>query len=101
MATIVDPNVLLVDVYLALGDMNFQVKCFKKFMSLQEAGKTIILVTHDMVAVAKHCHHVVLLNGGSIVAKGVPERVIPLYDELMAKSGAIAPKIIAQAVSTS
>jgi len=95
-ATTVDPDVLLVDEALAVGDMSFQVKCFKKCLSLQEAGKTIVLVTHDMETVSKHCDHVILLNGGQVLVQGRPELVVPQYEQLM-NAGAAAPKVITAA----
>ncbi len=79
----VDPEILIVDEALAVGDARFQHKCYQKFLEFQEAGKTIILVTHDRQAIAKHCSSAVLLEEGKIVECGDPNDVINHYDELL------------------
>jgi ABC-type polysaccharide/polyol phosphate transport system ATPase subunit len=91
-AVAVEPEILLVDEALAVGDANFQFKCFRRIEALRDAGKTIILVTHDMRPVEKICHEVVLFNGGHIVATGTPSEVIPQYNKIMDTAGAIEPK---------
>lgn len=82
-AVSVDPEILLIDEALAVGDAYFQNKCKEHIWKMKEAGKTIIFVSHDMYAVAAWCNHAVLLNGGSIVRQGNVDDVLPLYDELM------------------
>ncbi len=89
-ATAVNPDILIVDEALAVGDIRFQEKCFRKMHDIQVGGTTVILVTHDMSA-AKHSHQAVLLNGGQIVCQGKPGEVIPVYKELMLH-GQITPK---------
>lgn len=96
-AITVDPDILLVDEALAVGDVNFQIKCFKKIDALQSQGKTIILVTHNMEAVKNQCHDAVLLNGGRIIDKGTQNEMIPRYLALMENTGAIAPKVFTPA----
>ena len=51
----VDPDILIVDEALAVGDAKFQHKCFGKFHEFQESGRTIVLVTHSSEAVVRHC----------------------------------------------
>ncbi len=92
-AITVDPDILLVDEALAVGDVAFQVKCFDKIDALQKAGKTIILVTHSMDAVKSHCHQAVLLNGGKVMAKGKQDKVVPMYLDLMERADAVAAKV--------
>lgn len=82
-AVSVDPEILLVDEALAVGDAYFQNKCKEHVWQMKKAGKTIIFVSHDMNAVAEWCDHAVLLNGGSVVRQGNVRDVLPLYDELM------------------
>ena len=90
-ATAVNPDILIVDEALAVGDIRFQEKCFLKIHEMQAAGTTVILVTHDLNA-ARHGQKIVLLNGGQIACQGTPDEVIPIYRELMA-NGVVAPKL--------
>jgi ABC-type polysaccharide/polyol phosphate transport system ATPase subunit len=78
----VDADVLLIDEVLAVGDASFQQKCFDQFNRLRDAGKTIVLVTHDMGAVRRFCHRAMLMEQGAVVLSGDPERVGSRYLEL-------------------
>jgi len=78
-AVIAEPDILLVDEVLAVGDINFQMKCFRKIADLKEIGKTIILVTHDMSAIQRHTDRVVLLEKGKAIAEDVPKKIISRY----------------------
>lgn len=98
-AVAVNPEILIVDEALAVGDTRFQTKCMKKILDLHAAGTTIIYVTHDMHSVRYYCNQVVLLNGGLVVAQGDTEPVVRKYEELMSDRGIIAPKVIAPPVS--
>ena len=77
--TQVDADVLLIDEVLAVGDAAFQAKCFEVFRQLREAGKTIILVTHDMSAVTRFCDRAMLLEDGNIIDIGNPESIGDQY----------------------
>lgn len=90
-ATAVNPDILIVDEALAVGDMRFQEKCFARMKEIMDSGTTVILVTHDMQA-ASIGHKAVLLNGGQIVCQGVPRDVIPVYEELMT-NGEVVQKV--------
>ncbi len=79
----VDPDILIVDEALAIGDASFQRKCFRKFSELQEAGKTILLVTHDIQSIVKHCDRAILLQGGGMIFEGQPKEVVHQYLELI------------------
>jgi hypothetical protein len=81
-ATQVDADVLLVDEVLAVGDAAFQQKCFDEFHRLKRAGKTIILVTHDMSAVERFCDRALLMERGRIVSMGEPRMIARAYNEL-------------------
>ena len=74
-----EPDILLIDEVLAVGDASFQNKCFKKLSEFKREGKTIILVTHDMDAIVKHCDSAILLENGRIVKRGNPNDVVNQY----------------------
>lgn len=79
----VDPDILIVDEALAVGDAKFQHKCYGKFLEFQKSGKTIIFVSHDTNAVVKHCGFAILLEKGEIVEAGNPNFVVNCYHELI------------------
>lgn len=78
-ATEVDPDILVVDEIIAVGDSGFQQKCFARIDRFRQAGKTILFVTHDMLQVRDHCDRAVLLEKGSIIADGPPAEVVREY----------------------
>ena len=82
-ATEVDPQILLVDEILAVGDAGFQEKCFQRIRNFRAAGKTILFVTHSMDDVQEHCDRVLLLEHGSVVIDGRPEEAIAMYKNLV------------------
>jgi ABC-type polysaccharide/polyol phosphate transport system ATPase subunit len=75
----VDPDVLLVDEVLAVGDEAFTHKCLDKFAEFRRRGKTILLVTHSLNLVEKFCDDVLWLDGGSVRGAGDPRRVVSEY----------------------
>jgi ABC-type polysaccharide/polyol phosphate transport system ATPase subunit len=77
----VDPNVLLVDEVLAVGDEGFTHRCLDKFAEFKRRGKTILIVTHALGMVERLCDEVVLLDAGRIAASGDPKRVVGAYVE--------------------
>ena len=82
-ATEVDPQVLILDEILAVGDAGFQQKCFTRIQNFREAGKTILYVTHNMASVIQYCDRAVLLEKGSIMADGDPAEVAEIYKNLL------------------
>ena len=78
----VDADVLLVDEVLAVGDASFQRRCFETFERLKGEGRTVVLVTHDMDALVRHCDRVLLLEAGRVVDVGEPERIAARYQDL-------------------
>ena len=82
-ATEVDPQILLVDEILAVGDAGFQEKCFTRIRKFRESGKTILFVTHVMGDIREHCERVLLLEQGSIVTDARPEEAIAMYKNLV------------------
>lgn len=82
-ATNVDPDILIIDEALAVGDAEFQQRCFAKFKKLQGKGVTIVFVTHDMEAVVRHCQYAILLEEGKLVSTGQPKDVVAKYIDLL------------------
>jgi lipopolysaccharide transport system ATP-binding protein len=78
-AITVDPDILIVDEALAVGDARFQNKCFTRFFEMQRAGKTIIFVTHSHELVAAHCSRGVVIDSGKIIFDGVPRDAVNVY----------------------
>ena len=78
-----DPDVLIVDEALAVGDIRFQRKCYRRFEELKKAGKTILFVTHAIELVQSHCSKAIYLRSGEIRAHGSPKEVIQNYLEDM------------------
>jgi len=77
-----DPELLLVDEILAVGDAPFQKKCLDKIKEMQNEGRTIILVTHDSGTVQTFCDSAVLLDHGKLISQGDPLKVVTTYSEL-------------------
>jgi ABC-type polysaccharide/polyol phosphate transport system ATPase subunit len=77
-----DPEIVLVDEAFAVGDAHFQRKCLHTIREIQRAGKTIVLVSHDLQLVERLCTEAVLLQQGRVVAAGPPAAVIGRYHEL-------------------
>ncbi len=78
-----EPDILLIDEVLSVGDMAFQQKCIEKIGAIRAQTKAIILVSHSMISVQAICSRVALMNGGMIAAEGEPKEIIPLYEKLM------------------
>ncbi len=78
----VDPDILLVDEALSVGDLIFQHRCMHRMNKLRAEGKTIVLVTHDLGAVTKFCDRGLLLDGGRLLEDGSPETVVQKYRAL-------------------
>ncbi|MFZ0707406.1 MAG: ABC transporter ATP-binding protein [Candidatus Korobacteraceae bacterium] len=89
-ATEVDPEILIIDEILSVGDAGFQQKSFARIQDFRRAGKTILFVSHSMPMVTAHCDRVVLLDSGSVVADGDPLEVAALYEALVNPQVALA-----------
>jgi ABC-type polysaccharide/polyol phosphate transport system ATPase subunit len=97
----VDPDVLLVDEVLAVGDEGFTHKCLDKFAEFRRRGKTILLVTHSLGVVERFCDEVLWLDGGRVRAHGDPRRVIDAYLTAVEESeGALLATETAKAVAS-
>lgn len=80
----VEPEILIVDEALSVGDVFFQTKCYKRMDELKEKGTTIIMVTHDLGAVIKYCDSTMVLNSGKQIAIGTPHEMVDLYKKILA-----------------
>jgi len=78
-----DPEILLVDEVLAVGDTAFQEKCLAKMGEFRSRGVTIVLVSHSMGLVQDFCERALLLNGGHLLADGAPAEVVQHYTDLI------------------
>lgn len=79
----IEPEILIVDEALSVGDVFFQAKCYHKFEEFKEQGKTIIFVSHDLSSIAKYCDRVVLLNQGVKLGEGAPKQMIDDYKRVL------------------
>lgn len=79
MAVHIEPEILLVDEALAVGDRGFQEKCLKRMQEFKESGTTIIIVSHDMAPIEKLCDKVAWIEGGRIIETGEPKEVVEKY----------------------
>ena len=79
----IDPEILIVDEALSVGDVFFQAKCYHKFEEFKKQGKTILFVSHDLSSVSKYCDRVVLLNKGVKLDEGSPKQMVDLYKQLL------------------
>jgi len=81
-ATEVDPEILILDEVLAVGDAAFQEKCSARIQKFRDSGKTILMVSHSMRQIVTHCDRVILLERGSILADGHPIEVTECYHSM-------------------
>lgn len=79
----IDPEILIVDEILSVGDMRFQAKCFQKFKEFKNRGVTILYVGHDVGMMRTFCDRCIWLNSGEIVAEGEPTFITAQYTEFM------------------
>lgn len=80
----VEPDILIVDEALSVGDIFFQSKCYRKFNEFKEAGKTIIFVTHDMGTVIKYCERSMLIDRGHHILTGTSAEAVDVYKKILA-----------------
>lgn len=86
----IEPEILIVDEALSVGDVFFQAKCYKKFEEFKKMGKTILFVSHDLSSISKYCDRVVLLKKGCKLAEGVPKEMVDLYKKVLVKQDDVA-----------
>lgn len=83
----IEPEILIVDEALSVGDVFFQAKCYQKFEEFKREGKTILFVSHDLGSISKYCDRVILLNKGRKVSEGTPKEMIDLYKKILTGPG--------------
>jgi len=79
----IEPEILIVDEALSVGDVFFQAKCYHKFEEFKQMGKTIVFVSHDLSSISKYCDRVVLLNKGNKLGEGEPKEMIDAYKRVL------------------
>ncbi|HAG69385.1 MAG TPA: ABC transporter ATP-binding protein [Lachnospiraceae bacterium] len=79
----IDPEILIVDEALSVGDVFFQNKCYRKFEDFKKQGKTILFVSHDLSSISKYCDRVVLLEKGRKIGEGEPKEIIDMYKKVL------------------
>ena len=79
----IEPEILIVDEALSVGDVFFQAKCYHKFEEFKSMGKTIVFVSHDLSSISKYCDRVVLLNQGVKLGEGEPKEMIDAYKQVL------------------
>ena len=79
----IDPEILIVDEALSVGDVFFQAKCYRKFEEFKKKGKTILFVSHDLSAISKYCDRAILLNQGVKLGEGLPKDMIDAYKQVL------------------
>ncbi|MGE5620767.1 MAG: ABC transporter ATP-binding protein [Sphingomonadaceae bacterium] len=86
-ATSVEPDILLVDEVLAVGDASFQKKCFDRIRSFQRAGRTIVIVSHDLASITEICSGAVWLHKGVVRGQGAANQIVADYLEFTSQGG--------------
>jgi len=76
----VDPDVLIVDEVLAVGDAHFQQKCVERIARFQSSGKTLLIVSHDMMMIQRFCSRAIWLQHGQVVADGPADQITAAYE---------------------
>jgi lipopolysaccharide transport system ATP-binding protein len=82
-----DPDILLVDEVLAVGDLEFQAKCNDKFVEFKNKGVTLLIVSHDLNAIKRFCSRTLLLSNGEQVAIGASNEIVDRYIQTRQKNG--------------
>lgn len=85
-----DPDVLIVDEALAVGDIFFQQKCFERIRAMRKQGLTLVFVSHDMAAVRNLCDRAIVLDRGRVIFEGAPEEAVSRFHDV-ARPGARTP----------
>lgn len=79
----VEPDILIVDEALSVGDMAFQMKCFKKFQDFQEAGRTILFVTHALDTVIRYCTRGIVIDEGNLIFDDTPKLAVDAFKKVL------------------
>lgn len=90
-----NPDILIVDEALAVGDVRFQQKCFRRLDQLKAQGVSILFVTHSTESVLKYCDRAIMLDGGELKLTGSPKQVVQAYLEMMFESDVVVKNTVA------
>ncbi|MBO5336819.1 MAG: ABC transporter ATP-binding protein [Lachnospiraceae bacterium] len=88
----IEPEILIVDEALSVGDVFFQAKCYHKFEEFKKMGKTILFVSHDLSSISKYCDRVFLLNQGTLLGEGSAKEMIDAYKQVLVGQYAVPEK---------
>jgi len=97
-----NPNILIIDEILGVGDAKFQEKCYNKINSLKEAGVCILFVSHSTEVIQRNCERALLLEGGRLVRNGSTEAIVAAYHDLLYGAKKVAeskPDLASQALT--
>jgi ABC-type polysaccharide/polyol phosphate transport system ATPase subunit len=92
----VDPDILVIDEALAVGDAKFQHKCFQRLADLQAQNKTVVLVSHNSSLITSYCDQAFLLDGGQLITSGDPAHVVDRYYDLLFDNGRVVAENLDQ-----
>jgi ABC-type polysaccharide/polyol phosphate transport system ATPase subunit len=93
-ATAFDPDILIIDEALAVGDAYFRQKCFHRIERFKESGGTLLFVSHDANTVKNLCDKAILISNGKVVSHGIPKAVIDLYEGLVAQKTDLGDRVV-------
>lgn len=79
----VEPDILIIDEALSVGDIAFQMKCFDKFKKFRQAGKTIVFVTHSLESILRYCNRCMVLDRGKMICDSSPKEAVDIYKRIM------------------
>jgi teichoic acid transport system ATP-binding protein len=96
----VNPDILIVDEALAVGDTLFQTKCFAKFREFQEKGVTVVFVTHSLDLVTRYCSGAYLLEQGRLIYSGAPKKVVDEYNRLIVNCSKMASYEVIESIGS-
>jgi teichoic acid transport system ATP-binding protein len=82
----VDPDILIIDEALSVGDMAFQMKCFKKFQDFQKQGRTILFVTHGLDSIIRYCNRGLVVDAGKVVFDGTPKFAVDTFKKVLSRN---------------
>ena len=85
--TVLEPDILIVDEALSVGDAKFQAKCFRMIRSLRDRGVAILLVSHDVNAIVSFCDRAILMESGELIDSGAPQYIAKRYMEVLYGDG--------------
>lgn len=92
-----DPEILVIDEVLAVGDAAFQEKCLTRMGAVGAGGRTVVFVSHNMAAVRTLCSRAVLLDGGEVIGDGTPSEIVALYSSTAGRTASVRGWTLADA----